>query len=318
MALPIKTPAKLEQERLQQIFEEELILNSSEVNQVDAQQIENATPTDLKAMGLAKLPTLLLVIGNQVKLIINPPIQNLLTNFVSKYTQTQICPTPSEIERIKIQRDNIVNQLNKVSRTLNIISLTLTGVSTFLNLLEASISALNVSKIAAKIAAAINPVLAPLLPTTLNTLDQAKTKILIDEEGNSRLSKIKAIISGASLVTSVVSSYILTAVEGLKAIDSMLKTCNPNIILEPISSETQAIADVQIQVNQTQNGSTYQGFIIEIEEVPFTPTVTRRRAIGKNKDGITLIQTELSFTTDDQTLINELKFIIDKDNLKAY
>ena len=57
---------------------------------------------------------------------------------------------------------------------------------------------------------------------------------------------------------------------------------------------------------------------IEIEKVPYTPTVDRKRAVGKNQDNITLIQTALSFTTDDQILIEELKLIINSNNLKAY
>jgi hypothetical protein len=46
--------------------------------------------------------------------------------------------------------------------------------------------------------------------------------------------------------------------------------------------------------------------------------VNRYRAVGKNQSGIVLIQTELSFTLEPQILINELKLIIDRDNLKAY
>jgi hypothetical protein len=46
--------------------------------------------------------------------------------------------------------------------------------------------------------------------------------------------------------------------------------------------------------------------------------VKQKRAVGQNYQGITLITTPYSFTTNSQTLINELKFIIDRDKLKAY
>jgi hypothetical protein len=70
-------------------------------------------------------------------------------------------------------------------------------------------------------------------------------------------------------------------------------------------------------MNADNNDSTYKGFTFEIEEVPFNNTLTRKRALGINKSGIKLIETQLSFTLDNQVLIDELKLIIDRDNLKA-
>ena len=207
---------------------------------------------------------------------------------------------------------------NRIGRTLNIITISLTGLSSFLTFLDLAIKGIETAKIVAKIAAASFPALAATLPTTLNTLSQAKNQILIDNKGNSRLTKLSLIIGGATLAASLVGSYILKATESLKAIDFVLKTCDPNTTLDPISKEIEDISTTQLQAQQTQNQTTYEGFIIEIEEIPYAPNVTRRRAIGKNQQGIVLIQTELSFTTDNQTLINELKLIIDRDNLKGY
>jgi hypothetical protein len=285
---------------------------------IDANSILNATPSDLKATGLAKLPNLITIAGNQIITIIQPSLNNLITQFVEKYNTQGVCLSQVELNQLKQQRDSIVSSLNQIGRTLNIITVSLTGLSSFLTLLESAIKGIEIAKITAQIAAVAFPALAATLPTTLNTLNQAKTQILIDNKGNSRLSKLSAIIGGATLAASLVGSYILTATESLKAIDLVLKTCDPNTTLDPISKEIEDISTIQLIAQQTQNQTTYEGFIIEIEEVPYAPNVIRRRAIGKNQSGIVLIQTELSFTTDNQTLINELKLIIDRDNLKGY
>ena len=312
------TPEELEQLRLQKASEDEFILAQQNSERVDANQISNATPSDLKAMGVSKLPLLLLVIGNQVKTLIIPPLNNLIKTYIEKYNTQGVCLTPQELNELRHQRDLIVSQLNKIGNTLNVITISLTGVSTFLSILEATIQGIDNAKIAAQIAAIINPALAATLPVTLNTLSTAKTNIIMDDKGNSKLSKLIAIIGGASLVISIISQSILSAVESLKLIDFVLSTCDPNNPLPSISPEINSIANTQLQSQKTQNQISYNGFIIEIVEVPYTSTVTRRKAVGKNSQGIVLIQTELSFTTDNQTLINELKFIIDRDNLKAY
>jgi hypothetical protein len=78
---------------------------------------------------------------------------------------------------------------------------------------------------------------------------------------------------------------------------------------------------VQTANSQTQadvNDGSYKGFIFQIEEVPFSPTVNRLKAIALNQGGIPLLETPLSFTTNRQTLIDELKLIIDRDDLKAF
>ena len=318
---PKPTPEKVEEKRLQKASDDQSSLNQQDANTIDANQIEKATPSDLKAMGIAKLPLLLLVIGNQVKKIVNPALKNLIDTYIQKFLDMDVCPDAATLAKIRQLRDLIVNQLNKIGKTLNVITISITGISTFLSLLQGFIKGIDLAKIAAKVAAAAFPPLAATLPSTLATLTNAKTSALIDPTtGNSRLQKLTSIIGGAALVASIIGGFILVAVTLLKSIDAFLEKCDPDNMnsLIPISKEIKDIADAQIQADNTQNETTYQGFIIEIEIVPYTPTVDRRRALGKNQSGIVLIQTELSFTTDDQTLINELKLIIDRDNLKAY
>ena len=302
------TPIELDQIRLEELAKAEKQSAQADQKTVEANLIQSATPEDQKPKGAAKLPSLLFTLGSQIPQIIQPSLQGL----IQKYIPNQdICPNDVILNELITQRNNIGVRVDQVGTSI-------TGVSNFLNVTLGLITTIEVASVVTSAAAKLVPVIPGAIPAALNDAQTLIRKTTFDQLGNSKLSKIQGTISSSALVISIIGTYILTAKGLITVIDDYINKCqlNPNII--PTSTSVNAIADAQLQAQQTSNQVTYQGFIIEIEEVPYTPTVTRRRAVGKNQSGIILIQTELSFTTNNQTLINELKFIIDRDNLKAY
>jgi len=287
-------------------------------NNITAEQLNNATPDYIKAQGTDALPQLLMVLGDQIPVIIQPALDSLQKELIEKYQNTNTCPDPATLQQLINKRNNILSSLNRVGKVINTTTIVLTGISAALSILQGANNSIDASKIAARIAAALNPALAAALPTVLASLDTAKINLNLDAEWQSRIKKYKTIVSAASLALSIINIFVLNAIQALESIDFNILKCDPNATLDPISNEIKTLSVSQAKASQTINEVTYQGFIIEIVEVPFTDTVTRRKAVGKNSQGIILIETELSFTTVPQVLINELKLIIDRDNLKAY
>ena len=311
-------PQKLEQQRQQESNDAKAKLDLAGQNSVDVNEIQNGTPEELKAQGAAKLPFIIYTLGGQVKTILQPSINNLIKQYVEKYNTQGVCLTPAELTKLRQQRDLIVEQLNNIGLKIDQVGSSITGISFFLTTILTLINTTDIASIAVKVASQFLPAVPGSIPAALDSAQTLIRKVTFDQLGNSKLSKYQSVLGGSALVISIVGTYILTAKKSLDIIDIYINKCqlNPNII--PISSTINSIANAQLQAQQTQNQITYNGFIIEIEEVPYTATVIRKRAVGKNQQGIPLIQTELSFTTNNQTLINELKLIIDRDNLKAY
>ena len=309
------TPIELDQIRLEELAKAEK--QSAQANQktVDNTLIMSATPEDQKPKGTSKLPSLLFSLGSQIPQIIQPSLQNLINQYIQN---VDVCPNEVTLNELITQRNNIAESLNNIGFRINQLGSSITGVSNFLNITLGLLTSVDIASVIASAAAKFLPITPGAVPAALNDAQTLIRKTTFDRLGNSKLSKIQGVISSSSLVISIVGTYILTAKSLLDAIDSYINKCqiNPNII--PLSDVVNSIANAQLQAQQTANQVIYQGFIIEIEEVPYTPTVIRRRAVGKNQSGIVLIQTELSFTTNSGTLINELKLIIDRDNLKAY
>ena len=254
--------------------------------------------------------------GTSVPVEVLNTVVPIVQESVTDLLREALC-TPN-VQKIIVQRNAIVNQLNGVGTKLDKITQSIAGLSDFYNLALATVKSLGIIKFATSVAAKVIPVVPGAVPAALSDLEDAKNKLTFTATGTSKLDPISSSISTASISISVVNGYILTIVNLLGLLDFIILKLCPNSTLDPISKGIEDSASLQRQAQNTLNQTSYQGFIIEIEEIPYTPTVTRRRAVGKNQQGIVLIQTELSFTTNPQTLINELKLIIDRDNLKAY
>lgn len=325
------SPEKIESLRLQAAQTRELLQNN--IQGIDLDTIKGAIPQNAKAQGTAKLSALISEQGKKIKILLIPKAleianklkaqvnEEILTQFKKQITPSGECINSVNLQREIINRNQLVNSLNKTNQQLDRLTTALTGLSTFYGLTSTILKILKTSK---KVISAASkfipspPGVPGVITAAMGDLDDIIRDTTFTNTGNSKLEKISGTIAAASLSVSIVNTYILTIIRIIESIDIKIKQCDPYSTLIPINPELIKTAELQAQSNQTQNNATYKGFIIEIEIVPFSPTVNRRRAVGKNENGITLISTELSFTTLDEVLINELKFIIDRDNLKAY
>ena len=279
---------------------------------IDINTILNALPEDKKVKGLQKLGQILIQKGTELE----NQIPSSITSLVSQFTPGS-CPDSVILQSIVEKRNNIVGKLNTVGQSLNVITSTYTGVSSFLDVVLFSISNLKNIKIGVSAAAKAIPFGLPgAIPASLSDLGDATDRLTFDNLGNSKLQKQKDGIDSLIIPIAIFSKTIQNIITLLNSLDNLIIGCNPTSTLDSLSDTI-----IQTTNNQTQadvNDGSYKGFSFQIEEVPFSSTVNRRRAIALNQQGISLLQTQLSFTTNNQTLIDELKLIIDRDNLKAY
>jgi hypothetical protein len=305
--------------------------------QIQENIIQNAIPIKSKEQGLAVLGT---IVTNQAMTFAERMIPTLEKKIKDEVARQALALAPNqlqgltdkcppEVEKLIKIRNNIVEQADSIVKTINKISTTVAIASTGVNTLVGIIKGLKGARIGASVAAKLIPVGLPgAVPAALNDFDTLITEKTFDIEGNSKITPIVTAINGIAVPIALISFYISKFLSLISILDALIGDCisnggdnisdNPNLVLSPISEDLITIATTQDQAEQSPNLSLYQGFILEIEVVPYSPTVDRRRAVGKNSSGIILIQTELSFTPIDQVMINELKFVIDRDNLKAY
>ena len=319
-------PLELDLIRQEEAAARQQAQENTQLQQVDSTIVEQSIPEELKLKGKAKFGQRILNLGKQTIKLILPKLTSLAQEYAIGEFETakaaatspeqidalkqQFCPAPDQLQRLLDTRNNIVGQLNSIGTKLNTLNFSIGGLQDVTNTLKTLLSTVNTAKLVASAAAKVVPIIPGAVPALLNDLETIDDKILPLLEKNS------GSINATSIPIAVVTSIINKIVNSLSQLDDLIKLCSPNSTLDSLSDIIVQTANSQTQSDV--NDGSYKGFSFQIEEVPFSPTVNRLKAIALNQGGIPLLETPLSFTTNSQTLIDELKLIIDRDNLKPF
>jgi chaperonin cofactor prefoldin len=271
-------------------------------------------------MSQSKIP--LLIVNNAKKLI-----EQLVPSIIQIADRTGIknigqpnmempgsCLPQNELQEILTLRNNLIDKLNTVSRTIETLSKPIDTLNTVANTTSTILDTTDKARIAANIALAFVPLTPGAGPSAINTLKDLVELI------KPQVQTLKNTISSISEALDYASNTIFKLLNLLKIIDQYLLQCGINSSNLSSTSDFINQIDQQYTIAQTQQTSgsqVYQGFTLEIVEEPFSSTVNRRKAVAKNSQGIILLQTPLSFTSTPQILIQQLKLIIDNSDLKA-
>lgn len=277
-----------------------------------------------------KIPVLLANKTQELVEFVVPAIVNLAFQIgmekLDEVTGEIILPTAClpavELKKVLDIRNNIVSKLNSASKAIEVLQKPLNTLNTAVNITSKTLQTLNIAILAAEVAIPLLPTSVPGTPSpsgiALTILSKIKDfKTPTTNKINTAKNGINSITSAISYVNLILSQIITL----LNLIDKYLIACKAPTIDNTITPLDPYLLKVEQDANKVEaapeKNQLYQGFLLEIITEPYSPTVNRIKAVAKNKDGIILLQSPLSFTTNNQVLFAELKLIIDKNNLKA-
>jgi hypothetical protein len=238
-----------------------------------------------------------------------------------------VCPSQEVLDKVLNIRNSLVTSLNSSSESIQTLGITISGLATLADVQTLLVNTLSITKTGASLAAKVLPIVPGAVPALVSDLEDLKNSILFTATGGPKLERITSILNSGTLALANVNQQLIKIINLLNSIDSVLKKCNPDVELTSLNS---ALSDLQSVATQPATTSTpvvdstiqpsinnYKGFILEIQESQFSENLIQKIGVAKNASGIILLKTSPSFTNNPQTLIEELQFIIDRDNLKA-
>jgi len=231
------------------------------------------------------------------------------------------CPPDDVLSDIIKIRNSLTRQLNNNNKVL-------LNVQKSISIFNKAITTFQQAKIALLAALAAAPAPAAVLTSGIISAAQDAKQLALDKFDNQIL-KVKAKIEPLEkklLNLLLVLDKILLI---LALLDAFIQLCaqDNNIPLEQVSQDIiNATQEAGLNGNGIVSGTgeiapgvpnNYKGFTLEISEEQTDDKYKRRFAQAKNIQGIVVLKGAPSFSSNAQILIDEIKFLIDLNNLRA-
>lgn len=251
-----------------------------------------------------------------------PNIVHSILNGKINPLEDKVCPSKEELQNAINKRNLLVRQLNNIYKIVRTISKVL-GVT------SALIIGLRIGLKIAQVLTAIPTT--PFTPFGLKAFYSGLTESAF-KKIEKRLEIAGIAVTILTIVAATIGATLAAIIRLLESLDFMIQDCAQQINEQgeftisfiEINNELNSFIDPTTgEVDSTIDPLTgeplpYKGFTFEIKvDTSQNFQYPKRYAIARNIQGIQVLRSESSFASNPDILIEELKFVIDRDNLRA-
>lgn len=244
--------------------------------------------------------------------IFGPEVVKSIANKKLNPLKNKTCPSKEDVLKALRKRNKLVKELNNTYKIVR-------RISKVLGVAEDLVFGVKVGLTAAQAASQV-----PLLLAAYGPIIEKGFK-----EMDKLLEKVGIGLRALSLTAATVGMLLGIIIELLNSLDFLIQNCAEdeeipfielnnefNDLINGDNSNPQGISDVIDPL--TKKPYPYKGFSFEIKvDSSQSFQYPKRYAIARNIQGIQVLRSESSFASSPEILIEELKFVIDKNNLRA-
>jgi len=221
--------------------------------------------------------------------------------------EKNFCPSPEALTSLLKKKNNLVSVLNNTFTLIDTSTKILGITGGVIELLSTAYQTLKLIPLPSSTGV---PGVPGLPVSLINNIEDFKLKF------DKTIVDLRKLNNDISSLLTLIRDIIVQCIQYLNLLDQAFAICSDT---PEINSNLPSTLNILTQTSNIQNTPVIEvnGFIMDIETENTTNPLKRKRALAKNKQGVSLLQGEWSFSSISQILIDELVFYIQQNNLKA-